>query len=627
MAKGPAIELVDRRSVRRHRSRRAAALIAGALLAFGVSVRPASAQLTPFFGSPASIPGTIEAENFDNGGEGVAFHDTGSSTNAGGQYRQTGVDIEPCSEGGFDVGWIATGEWLNYTVYVNTAGTYTVSVRVASPNGATMHVGFNGPSAGTWKPISVPITGGWQSWTNVTTTVTLGAGQQVMTLYADVGGYNLTSITVSGGSAPAPPPPAPAPPPPAPAPPPPSGNGPYLGTAVSIPGTIEAENFDNGADGVSYHDSGPGNAGGQYRNNTNADIEACAEGGYDVGWISSGEWANYSVNVSSAGTYTVQLRVASPSGGGSMHVGFNTTSNVWQAVSIPSTGGWQSWTTVSLTVTLGAGPQLMTLGYDSGGFNLNWIKVVAGSSSPPPPPPPPPTPPPTGSMLRMMTWNIQAGKDVNNSYNLSAQVNFMAAQNADVYVLQEVQTWDEYQPDRIPAMLQAVRGGTWYTVWAPNTQCQTGGCIGELIVSRYPIAASNTTYLGPSSAGRALIYVNNVPVNIVTNHLEYYDTSLRTTELYGLMSFARSFGGLRLVGGDFNSWWGEWWISQMKTEYHDTWKDVNGVDDGAYTVGNVRFDYIFRSFDSDWRATPTNAYVPWTSTSDHRPFVADFRIQ
>ena len=50
---------------------------------------------------------------------------------------------------------------------------------------------------------------------------------------------------------------------------------------------------------------------------------------------------NYTVNVSSAGSYTATLRVASPNGG-TMHVGFNTASNVWTAVNIPATGGWQS---------------------------------------------------------------------------------------------------------------------------------------------------------------------------------------------------------------------------------------------------------------------------------------------
>ena len=46
--------------------------------------------------------------------------------------------------------------------------------------------------------------------------------------------------------------------------------------------------------------------------NTDVDIEAASSGGYDVGWLAAGEWLKYSVNVSAAGNYTAQVRVAAP---------------------------------------------------------------------------------------------------------------------------------------------------------------------------------------------------------------------------------------------------------------------------------------------------------------------------
>ena len=79
-----------------------------------------SSSTGAFHGAPAAVPGTIQAEDFDNGGEGVGYHDT-DATNNGGAYRQTGVDIESSSAGGYDVGWIASGEWMNYTVNVASA--------------------------------------------------------------------------------------------------------------------------------------------------------------------------------------------------------------------------------------------------------------------------------------------------------------------------------------------------------------------------------------------------------------------------------------------------------------------------------------------------------------------------
>ena len=86
-----------------------------------------------------------------------------------------------------------------------------------------------------------------------------------------------------------------------------------------------------------------------------------------VGWIAAGEWLKFTVNVAAAGSYNVTLRVASP-GGASFHVGGT-------AVSVPATGGWQNWTTVSVPVTLGAGTQQMTLLFDTGGMNIRLATV------------------------------------------------------------------------------------------------------------------------------------------------------------------------------------------------------------------------------------------------------------
>jgi endonuclease/exonuclease/phosphatase (EEP) superfamily protein YafD len=65
----------------------------------------------------------------------------------------------------------------------------------------------------------------------------------------------------------------------------------------------------------------------------------------------------------------------------------------------------------------------------------------------------------------------------------------------------------------------------------------------------------------------------------------------------------------------------------MESEYSDTWRDYTGSNENGYTIGNVRFDFIFRSFDGAGHLTPGNAYVPYTELSDHRPVVADFRVQ
>jgi hypothetical protein len=116
------------------------------------------------------------------------------------------VDLETCSDTGcgYDLGWTATGQWFKYTVNVATAGTYTVSLRVASPNGVTdgLHIA-NSAGTNLSGNVNIPDTGGWQDWATATASVTLPAGQQTLTVDQDNGGWNLHSLAFAaagGGS-------------------------------------------------------------------------------------------------------------------------------------------------------------------------------------------------------------------------------------------------------------------------------------------------------------------------------------------------------------------------------------------------------------------------------------------
>jgi hypothetical protein len=174
-----------------------------------------------------------------------------------------------------------------------------------------------------------------------------------------------------------------------PPPPPPPAGSPYGGTARAVPGTIQAEDFDDGGEGVGYHDSDAMNSGGQYRA-TGVDVEATADagGGNDVGWLSPGEWLQYTVNVGTAGNYDVTFRVASALSGGAMHLQSGTT-NLTGSVAAPGTGGWQTWTSVTASnVALSAGTQSIRLVFDSGSFNMNSMAFALTSAAPPPSGPP-----------------------------------------------------------------------------------------------------------------------------------------------------------------------------------------------------------------------------------------------
>jgi hypothetical protein len=135
---------------------------------------------TPFLGTPFVLPTRIEAEDYDLGGEGIAYHDNDGG-NTGGQYRSEDVDIENCTDagGGYNVGWMSANEWLEYVVTVPASGTYDIDIRVASnATGGNFHIEFNGLDV--TGNISVPVTEGWQNWTTVSATATLTAGTQIM---------------------------------------------------------------------------------------------------------------------------------------------------------------------------------------------------------------------------------------------------------------------------------------------------------------------------------------------------------------------------------------------------------------------------------------------------------------
>jgi len=159
---------------------------------------------------------------------------------------------------------------------------------------------------------------------------------------------------------------------------------PYGGSAVGLPGTVQAENFDTGGQNVAYYDATSDNRGGQYRPSEAVDIEACAEGGFNVGWNTAGEWLEYTVNVSAAGSYLLDVRVASNGSGGTFHIEFGGV-NKTGTLTIPDTGGWQSWTTLTVAdVSLGAGTQIMRIAMDTNGAtgsvgNVNSVAVRGGT--------------------------------------------------------------------------------------------------------------------------------------------------------------------------------------------------------------------------------------------------------
>ncbi|SFE41046.1 Por secretion system C-terminal sorting domain-containing protein [Chitinophaga sp. CF118] len=100
-------------------------------------------------------------------------------------------------------------------------------------------------------------------------------------------------------------------------------------------------------------------------------------GGSNVGSIDNADWMSYyDINFPTTGTYRVEYRVASSNGGGKLSLDLNAGATVLGSLDVPFTGGWQSWTTISHVVTVTAGTYNVGVYAQSGGFNLNWIRIT-----------------------------------------------------------------------------------------------------------------------------------------------------------------------------------------------------------------------------------------------------------
>ncbi len=167
------------------------------------------------------------------------------------------------------------------------------------------------------------------------------------------------------------------PPPPPPASPPP----PVVFTPSII--QIEAENYDQGGEGHAYHDNEAQNLGGVFRTGEGVDLGATqdAGGGYAVGWAHAGEWINYTINVTKAGTYKLDIRNGGIGNGGNYHVNIDGA-NKTGSMTVANTNSWQGYQTQTKTgIYLTAGKHTLQLNFETNGQwgytgNFNWMKLT-----------------------------------------------------------------------------------------------------------------------------------------------------------------------------------------------------------------------------------------------------------
>lgn len=415
---------------------------------------------TPYKGTAIELPGTVEAENFDVGGEEVTYHDSNKECEGnGGGYRSDvgGVDIKSVSGVGYTIGYTHTDEWLEYTIDVKEAGYYEYDAYVScGTTGASfkMTIETDNSSKNLSETIVVPQTGDG-SWSNYVpvhgrTLISLAEGQHILritatgesgdidkvvfkhldidsnvkltlssdpttatvnenaTLKATTTSDKVQSVkfyvdnrlikTVNEA--------------PFETTYKPTAKGTYKVIAeaitnegkiskqysynlkvtnkrspyrtVNIPGTIQAENFDKGGEGLSFHDSNSDGEGDyqSYRSDAEGMDIVKGNGGAALGYTAANEWTEYTVNVTKTGYYTYKATVSSGTTGSSFRISLvkNGTTTTLATVSVPQTANndWGTYKVVEgrLSKEIPEGQQILRFTITGASCNIDKVQIL-----------------------------------------------------------------------------------------------------------------------------------------------------------------------------------------------------------------------------------------------------------
>lgn len=267
----------------------------------------------------------VEAEDFAPGGPGVGYFDL-TPANKGGAYRAEGVDVFGPSalySNGYALG-DTTSEWTAYDIRVPSSGAYTFGFRVATVNATTsITVKVDGATVAT---CAMPNTGGWLNFV----TVRCGA-------YSMTAGQHRVELVQAGYSF-------------------------AFDYWEYTSKRIEAEDFMRGGEGLGYHDTTAGNAGGAYRLDgglNGVDIYSYpnpspASNNHAIGSTVNGEYLSYDAYFPTTGSAPFTFRVGTQSATSQISVYIDGV--LATTTSLPNTGNWanyQSVTSAPVSVTSG----------------------------------------------------------------------------------------------------------------------------------------------------------------------------------------------------------------------------------------------------------------------------------
>ena len=279
------------------------------LRSFTLDLRETPLTQTPFGGTAAGFSNgvlTVDASNYDNGGQGVAYNDAAGlqgGTNGG----RAGSAVEQTGAG--DIGWIDAGDWTEYTISVPTAGAYDLDLLLSNggETGRSAKVDFYKPGAATpyatSGSIANPSTGSYNTFVaREVDDIALDAGTQIVRVTFLGGSQDFRSFTLTAPSNP---------------------QNPFNGTAPTFTNgvlTVDASNFDTGGQGIAYNDDAGRDGGTTFRAGEAVEFVNSQN---DIGYIRPGEWVEYTINAPTGGTYDLSFLAKTPLANASIAVSLN----------------------------------------------------------------------------------------------------------------------------------------------------------------------------------------------------------------------------------------------------------------------------------------------------------------
>lgn len=265
--------------------------------------------------------------------------------------------------------------------------------------------------------------------------------------------------------------------------------------------------------------------------------------------------------------------------------------------------------------------------------------------TPPVEEPDPAPQPSTSRTLKVLHWNIHHGVGQDGRYNLQRFVTWIARWRPDVISLNEVEKntgWgSEDQPNRFRSLIQSATGQTWYVQFAQRYGNWSSSGQGNVILSRYPFAATGREALSyDRSLAIATIVVNGRNVTVMSTHLDADSHARRETQVREIQSLASGWSQPRVIAGDFNAWPDHQSYENMTSQYVDSWASAASTGTARSFSGNSpfgatrngRIDYIFHGRGSTVLRL-RSSHVPDTRDSsgrmpsDHRPILTTYEVR